>query len=62
MLSDPDKRRMYDQFGDEEGPQAAARQANPFANADFSPEDVFQAFFGMNGMGAGGWGVVGCCG
>lgn len=56
VLSDGDKRRMYDQFGDEDGPGGrGARQGNPFQNADFSPEDLFQAFFGgMNGMGPGG--------
>lgn len=46
---------LFLKFGDEDGPGGrGARQANPFQNADFSPEDLFQAFFGgMNGMGPG---------
>lgn len=54
VLSDPDKRRSYDQFGDDEGPGAGGGQAHPFRHADVSPEEIFNMFFGMNGGGMGG--------
>lgn len=53
-LSDPDKRRSYDQFGDEDGPAAAAARANPFRHADVTPEEIFNMFFGMHGAAMGG--------
>ncbi len=56
VLSDGDKRRTYDQFGDEEGPGAAAAHGHPFRHADVSPEEIFNMFFGMNGGGMGGMG------
>jgi hypothetical protein len=60
-LSDPEKRRAYDQFGDEDGPAAAAARAHPFRHADVTPEEIFNMFFGMHGaaMGAGGRGPGG---
>jgi len=51
VLSDADKRRKYDQFGAE-----ALRGGGGGGGADFSPEDLFEAFFsgGLHpGMGGG---------
>jgi len=58
VLSDPDKRRRYDQYG-AEGPQRMSRQSSSNYYSDmhhgfeqeFDPEDIFNMFFG--GMGGG---------
>ena len=42
VLSDPEKRKIYDQFG-EEGLSGGGM------NADFNPFDMFQSFFGGEG-------------
>ncbi|EWM27683.1 dnaj subfamily b member 12 [Nannochloropsis gaditana] len=51
VLSDPDKRRSYDQFGDDDGTEGMGGQAHPFRHADVSPEEIFNMFFGVNGGG-----------
>lgn len=58
VLSDPQKRAAYDQYGDEDGPQAAAARGggggHGFHHADVSPEEIFNMFFNMHGMNGGG--------
>lgn len=50
VLSSPEKRKQYDQFGDEK--LGAARHGHSHADfhrgfeADISPEDLFNMFFG----------------
>ena len=50
VLSNPEKRKQYDQFGDDKG--QAARHGHGHADfhrgfeADISPEDLFNMFFG----------------
>jgi DnaJ-class molecular chaperone len=62
VLSDPQKRAAYDQYGDEDGPQAAAARGggggHGFHHADVSPEEIFNMFFNMHGMN----GERGCAG
>ncbi len=64
-LSDPQKRDIYDRYGDEDpDSNSGAAAQNPFANmrrrqgggqGDVDPEDLFRMFFGgpMGGMGGG---------
>ena len=50
VLSNPEKRKQYDQFGDDKG--QAARHGHGHGDfhrgfeADISPEDLFNMFFG----------------
>ena len=55
VLSDPDKRKIYDQYG-EEGLKNQGQQGggNPFGNMNF--DDIFGSFFGGGGQGGGGGG------
>ena len=56
VLSDPDKRRRYDQYG-AEGPQrmSSSRQYSSYSDMhhgfeqEFDPEDIFNMFFGGRG-------------
>jgi len=65
-LSDPEKRQIYDRFGEEDPDQrGGGAAANPFRGAGFrgrrgepSPEDIFNMFFGPGGM-PGGMGGMG---
>ena len=56
-LSDPQKRKMYDQFGSTQGPGGAGFNPNDFgANFDFGAQnfaDIFETFFGGGGAGGG---------
>jgi len=64
VLSDPQKRKMYDQFG-QTGEGFAGAQGgqwgpftytysssgdNPFSSSDFDPFDIFEDFFGFRGF------------
>ena len=56
VLSDPDKRARYDQFGFEDPTQGFGGGGNPFAGGGFSGfgmDDILNSFFGgMGGMGS----------
>lgn len=45
VLSNVDKRRQYDQYGEERSHPSRQRQHRDF-EADISPEDLFNMFFG----------------
>ncbi|XP_030630425.1 dnaJ homolog subfamily B member 12b [Chanos chanos] len=46
VLSNTDKRRRYDQFGEERSSAGRSRQSEGDFEADISPEDLFNMFFG----------------
>eukprot|EP01029_Cantina_marsupialis_P009778 TRINITY_DN22614_c0_g1_i1.p1 TRINITY_DN22614_c0_g1~~TRINITY_DN22614_c0_g1_i1.p1 ORF type:complete len:369 (+),score=108.60 TRINITY_DN22614_c0_g1_i1:148-1254(+) len=49
VLSDPEKRQNYDRFGSEEAPINEFSRQYHYGN-EFNPEDIFQMFFGQQGM------------
>jgi len=54
VLSDKEKRRVYDAYGDEDpqpGMGGGFQRAHGFRADDISPEEIFNMFFGMNGAG-----------
>ncbi len=52
VLSDPEKKQQYDQFGSTGGPGGAGFDFSGFQNADFSGfGDIFENFFGGRGGG-----------
>nr|XP_055031583.1 dnaJ homolog subfamily B member 12b [Misgurnus anguillicaudatus] len=46
VLSNVEKRRRYDQFGEEKSNTGRSSNANTHFEADISPEDLFNMFFG----------------
>lgn len=46
VLSNVEKRRQYDQFGEERSGSGRSNQTNTQFEADISPEDLFNMFFG----------------
>ena len=52
VLSDPDKRARYDQFGFEDPMAGMGGGGNPFGGMDFGGMgDILEQMFGMGGMG-----------
>src|SRR4051812_10312810 len=50
VLSDPEKRRRYDQFGVDGLRGASAGAGDPFGFGDMNLGDIFDAFFGGAGF------------
>jgi len=49
ILNDPEKRRQYDQFGEDGLRRRASRSSHGF-EATFDPDELFRSFFGDNFM------------
>lgn len=49
ILSDPEKRRQYNQFGEDGLRRRASRSSQGF-EANFDPNDLFRSFFGDDFM------------
>lgn len=55
-LSDPDKRRVYDQTGEEGVREHEQRQGQPGGGHNVNMDDIFANFFGQGGRARGGGG------
>jgi len=51
VLSDPEKREIYDQYGED-----ALKEGMGGGGAAHNPFDIFEQFFGGGGFGGGGFG------
>ena len=58
VLSDPQKRQMYDQYGEEAFTRGGGGGGGGFGGGGFDPFDLFREAFG--GGGGGGGGRCGC--